>query len=76
MDEVFGDENFVSVITIKKTSGQDQALLDNVSDYIVWFAKSKPSAKYRQIYNERILGFDELGPFSRVQLARTILVGA
>ena len=68
MDAIFGDDNFVSLITIKKTSGQDQALLDNVSDYIVWFAKSKPSIKYRQAYSERHVTFDDLGPFSRVQL--------
>jgi adenine-specific DNA-methyltransferase len=38
MDEVFGDENCVSVITLKKTAGQDERLLNNVADYIIWFA--------------------------------------
>jgi adenine-specific DNA-methyltransferase len=68
MDEIFGSANFVSLITVKKTAGQDQALLDSICDYIVWFAKSKEHVKYRQRFNDRIIGFDELGPFSRVQL--------
>lgn len=68
MDEVFGADNFISLITIKKTSGQDQSLLNNVSDYILWYAKSKECVKYRQLFAQRILSFDDLGPFSRVQL--------
>ena len=47
MDEVFGDENCVSVITLKKTAGQDERLLNNVADFIVWFARSKASIKFR-----------------------------
>lgn len=69
MDEVFGPSNIVSQITVKKTAGQDQALLDNVCDYIIWFAKSIDHVKYRQRFNERLIGFDSLGPYSRVQLS-------
>ena len=69
MDEVFGPSNIVSQITVKKTAGQDQALLDNVCDYIIWFAKSIERVKYRQRFNERLIGFDNLGPYSRVQLS-------
>ena len=50
MDEVFGEDNFVSLITLKKTGGQTAALLSTVTDYVIWFAKSKDSAKFRQPY--------------------------
>lgn len=50
MDEVFGDENFVSLITLKKTGGQTAALLSTVTDYVIWYAKAKDSAKFRQPY--------------------------
>jgi len=33
LDEVFGSDNFVSEITLRKTAGQDERLLNNVSDY-------------------------------------------
>ena len=28
-------------------------LLDNVNDYIIWYAKNKESVKYRQLYTTR-----------------------
>ena len=39
MDEVFGADNFVSLITTKKTGGMGEARLDNVSDYLLWYAR-------------------------------------
>src|SRR4051812_39203341 len=53
MDEVFGDENWVSVITLKKTAGQDEKLLNNVADYIIWFAKDKTAVKFRDRFDVR-----------------------
>ena len=61
MDEVFGTENFVSFITVAKTTGAGSPaigtrVLASVNDYVVWYAKNKPKIKYRQIYEERTLG--------------------
>ena len=55
MDEVFGDENFVSLITFVKSSGTSSPSggtdsLSSVCDYLLWFAKDKESIKYRQPY--------------------------
>jgi adenine-specific DNA-methyltransferase len=50
MDEVFGDENFVSLITLKKTGGQTASLLSTVTDYVIWYARSKSNVKFRQPY--------------------------
>ncbi|MCR4297753.1 MAG: site-specific DNA-methyltransferase [Gallionella sp.] len=50
MDEVFGDDNFVSLITLKKTGGQTATLLSTVTDYVIWYARSKSGAKFRQPY--------------------------
>ena len=41
MDEVFGNENFVSLITFSKTSGQSSILIPAVSDYLLWYCKEK-----------------------------------
>lgn len=48
MDEVFGDDNFIRLITFVKTTGQTDNLLASVSDYILWFAKDRNRAKFRQ----------------------------
>jgi adenine-specific DNA-methyltransferase len=49
MDEVFGDENFVSQISFNKNSGLGAALLPTANDYILWFAKNKESVKFRDL---------------------------
>lgn len=61
MDEVFGEENFCGQIQVQKTSGAGSPaigtdVLAAVSDYVVWFSRSKKLVKYRQIYREKILG--------------------
>jgi adenine-specific DNA-methyltransferase len=50
MDDIFGAENFCSLITVKKTGGQTSELLPRVADYVVWYARSMPKLKYRQLY--------------------------
>ena len=53
MDEVFGDENSVACIPFVKTSGKGGGRLDTVNDYLLWYAKSPKSLKYRQLYAGR-----------------------
>jgi adenine-specific DNA-methyltransferase len=54
MDEVFGEENFVSQINVVKTSGLSAAdRLSASTDYIIWFCRSKSAVKYRQLLNEK-----------------------
>ena len=48
VEEVFGAENFVSLVTFKKTGGQTSHLLAPVCDYLLWFAKDLSAIKYRQ----------------------------
>jgi adenine-specific DNA-methyltransferase len=48
-----GSENFCKLIAFKKTAGQTDKLLAQVSDYIIWFCKNKDVVKYRQLYVER-----------------------
>ena len=53
LDEVFGAENFLSLIPFIKTTGKGGASLDTIHDYLVWFAKDAQNAKYRQLYFDR-----------------------
>ena len=47
MDEVFGDENCVSLIGFAKTSGSTEEFLGQTTDYLLWFCKDKARVKYR-----------------------------
>ena len=54
MDEVFGSENFVRLISFRTTSGLSQKVLDKACDYIVWYAKNADSVKYRPLYEPKM----------------------
>ena len=50
MDEVFGDSNFVSLISFSKTTGLESS--DSVAgafDYLLWFARNASEIKYRPL---------------------------
>jgi adenine-specific DNA-methyltransferase len=69
MDEVFGEENFVSIIQVQKTGSQASSLLANTVDFLLWFAKSKQLTKYRQIYNERVAGHVSSDRYDQIELS-------
>jgi len=64
---MFCPDNFVSQITLKKTAGQDERLLNNVADHILWFAKNKEEIKFRESLVRRGTDLQELGQYSRIQ---------
>jgi adenine-specific DNA-methyltransferase len=49
MDEVFGDENFASMITFQSTTSLGTIGLSAAGDYIVWYDKDKSRAKFRPL---------------------------
>ena len=53
LDELFGPEHFVSLISFRKTSAQTSALLPSVNDYLLWYARDRSQIKYRQLYVPR-----------------------
>ncbi|MDA8400050.1 MAG: site-specific DNA-methyltransferase [Actinomycetota bacterium] len=53
LDEVFGLENFVSLISFVTTSGfTDARELPRAGDYLLWYAKSKPNVKSRTLWDK------------------------
>ncbi len=54
MDEIFGEKNFVAVITVKKASVMfSKKLLNSASFYLLWYAKNKEGIKYRQLFTDK-----------------------
>ena len=54
MDEVFGEENFVSLISYKtKKMALGTSYLGTVNDYIIWYARSRNQMKFRRLFLER-----------------------
>ncbi|MCX6922326.1 MAG: DNA methyltransferase, partial [Verrucomicrobia bacterium] len=57
LDEVFGQDNFVSAIVFSKTGSLVSDELSNVSDYLLLYAKSRDQHKFRAI----LVSKEELG---------------
>ncbi|MBA7627613.1 hypothetical protein ES703_35080 [subsurface metagenome] len=64
MDEVFGSENFVSLITFrKKTMPLGATTLEGMSDYLLWYGKEIKQLKYHQLHLELNVEGDSLWRF-------------
>lgn len=50
LDEIFGDENFISHINYVTTSGFNSDFLASTGDQILWYGKNKKVTKYRPLY--------------------------
>jgi adenine-specific DNA-methyltransferase len=46
MDEVFGRDNFVSLISFEKTTSFETKTLPSISDYLIWYGKDKIKLKH------------------------------
>ncbi|MDI6104375.1 site-specific DNA-methyltransferase [Actinoplanes sp. NEAU-A12] len=68
LDEVFGPENFVSLITFRKTTAATAEFLGGVVDYVIWYAKDKSKLKYRQLYAAKTIAGQGGGQYTRVEL--------
>jgi adenine-specific DNA-methyltransferase len=66
MDEVFGNKNFVSIISFVKTSGFESKVISRSGDYLIWFAKDIDNVKYRQLFWEKT---EETSGYNRIELS-------
>jgi adenine-specific DNA-methyltransferase len=53
MDEVFGVENLIAQIQVKKSGGATSKYLSGVTDFVIWYAKKEESLKYRAVFSSR-----------------------
>jgi adenine-specific DNA-methyltransferase len=49
MDEVFGEPNFISQISVQKTSGQTSDFVAGVQDFILFYARNADACKFRKV---------------------------
>ncbi len=68
IDEVFGSENFVSLISFQKTGGASSALLPSTVDYLIWYAKDREAVKFRPLYQSREAGDPSLDRYDEILL--------
>jgi adenine-specific DNA-methyltransferase len=64
MDEVFGDENLVSLITVQKAGSTFSQYLGGIADFILWYAKDFARLKYRPLFASRGISDEDSGRFT------------
>src|SRR5437867_1813266 len=63
MDEVFGGENFVSVISFATTSGFLSGSLSRAGDYLLWYGRDAQRLRYCQLYLSKASGDDKAAKY-------------
>ena len=69
LDEVFGPDNCVSMITYATTSGNESGTLDRAGDYILWYAKDREKVKYHDLFKEKVFGGEGASSYKSVELS-------
>ena len=65
MDEIFGEENFVSMITCRVSSGTTrERSIKSISDYLLWYGKDASNTKFRRLLEKREV---ETGTYNQIE---------
>ena len=67
MDEIFGDENFVTQITYRVTTGTQRSLgPPRIQNYILWYARDYSQCRSNSLFHQRHLGTEDASDFRDV----------
>ncbi|MEN9864680.1 MAG: hypothetical protein RL748_270, partial [Pseudomonadota bacterium] len=68
-DEIYGEENFIQTIIIKKKSAA--VITEPVNDFLLWVCKTRSTAKIRQLTQKKD-PFSEKSRFNKIQLSNLV----
>jgi len=68
LDEIFGDENFVSEVIVVKSSGLGSNTIPRQNDFVLWFARCLDSIKIRRLGTEKSIGGEKSDAYVQVEL--------
>ncbi|HET7129632.1 MAG TPA: site-specific DNA-methyltransferase, partial [Gaiellaceae bacterium] len=69
LDEVFGAENFVVSIFIRKKGSQRGSEIKPINDYVLWYARDRQRVKRRFLYDSKLDAADLADEFEYIELA-------
>ncbi|MHB8845220.1 MAG: site-specific DNA-methyltransferase [Nitrospirota bacterium] len=67
MDEVFGENNFVSTIGYRTAIGMTSSTIDQVFDYLVWYSKDKASMKFKRLFSPTQIGKEGASRYKTIE---------
>lgn len=69
LEEVLGARNFMGSVVFQTTSASASGKLDSIYDMLLWFARDKEHARYRQVYEAKSLEGRIPSAYNKVRLA-------
>jgi adenine-specific DNA-methyltransferase len=68
LDEILGEENFVSTISYKTSIGLGAEFIDNTCNYLVWYARNIEALKFRPLFKLLEAGKEGATRYKKVRL--------
>ena len=75
LDEVFGSDNFVTLITFRKRTSATATYLGQVNDYLLWYGRSYSHLKYRQLFRDAASGLVSTSHYTLAEDPTTFELG-
>ena len=72
MDEVFGEDNFISLISFKTSIGLGSEHLDNTSNYLLWYARNEQLIKSRPLFRRTEPGKEGASRYKTLRLPNLV----
>jgi adenine-specific DNA-methyltransferase len=69
LDETFGQNNRIALISFIKTSSASTDLLPGINDFLLWYAKDREFVKFRQPYQRKEVSGEGGGQYRFVEEA-------
>jgi adenine-specific DNA-methyltransferase len=69
LDEVFGDDNFISLIHYQTAGSFTSDTLSRAGDFVIWYAKNRTNLKYHPLFSRKASQEDD--PSSKYDQAET-----
>ena len=76
LNEIFGNAAFVSQIAFATTTGFSTSYLSNVTDHLLWYAKSKESLKFMPLLRDKEAGEEGAAKYKPLRLVKPELQNA
>ena len=68
MDEVFGEGNFISLVSSKTSGGSTGVHLSGVMGFVIWYARNKNAVKFKKQFKSKISGREGAEKYNRVRM--------
>lgn len=72
MDEIFGEDNFVSQISFTTTTGFSGLYLSSIFNHILWYSKHLSHLKYRQLFQFKTVGSQGASVYKEVSSIKAL----